>query len=117
MKIAVSAHGKGPGSSFSSRFARCKYFVIFDSQTERWVSLDNPAGNSSGGAGPRAVQFLADQQVEAVISGRYGPQAFQALQAAGIKPFTGREGTPQQLVERWKTGKLDQGTAAASGYH
>lgn len=117
MKIAVSAHEQEPKAAFSSRFARCAYFVVYDTGSEQWNVLDNSAGKARGGAGPRAVELLAAQGVSAVISGRYGPQAFQALQAAGIEPYTAGEGSPRQLIERWKEGKLEQGTAAKSGYH
>jgi len=114
MKVAISSHDGKLDSSFSSRFGRCDYFVFIDSESRDWESMRNPAADARGGAGPRVVQFLSEQGVNATITGRYGPNAFTALDAAGIQAFEADGGTPEQLIELFLAGELKQ-VHAASG--
>ena len=44
--------------------------------------------------------------VEGVITGHVGPKAFAALQAGGVKVYTGASGTVAEAVEQFKAGKL-----------
>lgn len=112
MKIAISSHDGKFVSPFSARFGRCEFFVFIDTETRAWESKANPAASARGGAGPQAVQFLSDNGVEATITGRYGPNAFTALEAAGIQAFEGDEGTPEELLDKFLAGQLKQVNAA-----
>lgn len=112
MKIAVSSPDGKIDSPFSPRFGRCDYFIIFDRETGNWEAVSNPAAAASGGAGATVVQFLYDYQVGATITGKYGPKAFRALQAAGIQGFEASSGTPQELYQQYLDGELKQVRAA-----
>jgi predicted Fe-Mo cluster-binding NifX family protein len=118
MKVAISSRNGKFNKPFSSRFGRCKYFVIIDSETRTWEGLSNPAAAAHGGAGAQVVQFLSDHGVQAVISGRFGPNAFSALQAAGINTYQAKNGTPEELLDQCLKGKLKLvDTGSGSGYH
>lgn len=106
MKVAISANSKDPGVEFSSRFGRCKYFLIADPDLEDWQEVENPAIDAQGGAGTQVVQFLSNQGVGAVVSGRYGPYAYDALQAAGMGAYLASSGSPQELLADFKAGRL-----------
>ncbi len=106
MKIAISSSTGNPDTEFSARFGRCAYFLIVDEGADNWDKISNPALNAQGGAGTQVVQHLADQGVEAVISGRYGPYAYDALAAAGINAYLANSGTPRQLVDQVQAGSL-----------
>jgi predicted Fe-Mo cluster-binding NifX family protein len=106
MKLAISSTDGKVNSVFSIRFARCEYFVFVDSETRQWQAVTNPALEARGGAGAQVVQFLADHGIDATISGRYGPTAFTALKAAGIKAYLADSGTPQELLEQFLAGQL-----------
>jgi predicted Fe-Mo cluster-binding NifX family protein len=108
MKIAISSRDGLYHKGFSDQFGRCNYFVIVDSETRSWDALPNPAASTRGGAGTQVVQFLADNGVEAIISGRFGPNAYFALGAAGIQAYTASSGTPEELVDKLIAGELDQ---------
>lgn len=112
MKVAISSHDGKLDARFSLRFGRCDYFVIIDSDTRDWEAKRNPVADAHGGAGPRVVQFLSEQGVDATITGRYGPNAFTALDAAGIQAFEADDGTPEQLIEKFLAGELKQVHAA-----
>jgi predicted Fe-Mo cluster-binding NifX family protein len=64
------------------------------------------------------VQFLSNHQVGATITGKYGPTAYKALKAAGIKGFEAAAGTPEELYQRYAAGKLKQvSLATGRGRH
>jgi predicted Fe-Mo cluster-binding NifX family protein len=114
MKIIISASSNKMDQPFSPRFGRADYFILIDSATREWEAFPNPAVNARGGAGPQAVQFIADKGAEVVISGRYGPSAFGALEAAGIQAFIGYQGTVSQVFEQHLAGELEN-TNTATG--
>ncbi|GAG76055.1 unnamed protein product [marine sediment metagenome] len=69
-----------------------------------------------GGVGIQSGQIMADKGVETVLTGSCGPNAFQTLQAAGIKVITGASGTVQEAIDKYKSGELkaiSQANAAA----
>jgi predicted Fe-Mo cluster-binding NifX family protein len=107
MKIAITAGEPGLETTLEPRFGRCDYFLIVDTESQKWESMQNPAAEAMGGAGPQAAQFLADQDVEAVISGEFGPNAYSALEAAGIRMFRAQiEGT-SALMKKFKADQLE----------
>ena len=123
MKLAITSGDGNPASPFSPRFGRCNYFLLVetgpaDGQDGEWAVRENPAADAHGGAGPQAVKFLADHQVDAVISGRFGPKAFRALKQAGITPYAVEMDTPENLLDRFQDGKFSPaGAASGPGFH
>jgi predicted Fe-Mo cluster-binding NifX family protein len=106
MKICVSSTGKDLNASVDQRFGRCQYFLIVDMETMNVKSISNESAMSSGGAGVQAAQIVTKEEVDVVITGNIGPNAFQILQATGIKVFTGAEGTIEDAIESYKKGAL-----------
>ncbi|MBP7210707.1 MAG: NifB/NifX family molybdenum-iron cluster-binding protein [Paludibacteraceae bacterium] len=72
MKIAISSEGNTLSSLIDSRFGRCDFFAIFDTETQDTIFFPNPAKESSEGAGPAAVQFIASKGVKKIVSGEFG---------------------------------------------
>ncbi|MFL7894182.1 MAG: NifB/NifX family molybdenum-iron cluster-binding protein [Anaerolineales bacterium] len=114
MKIIITASSDNMDQPFSPRFGRAEYFILIDSSTRAWEAFPNPAIHTRGGAGPQAVQFIADKGADVVISGRYGPSAFSALEAAGIQAFIAYQGTVDQVFEQHLAGELES-TNTATG--
>ena len=81
MKIIITASSDKIDQPFNPRFGRAEYFILMDSETREAEAFTNPAINAHGGAGPQAVQFIAAHKLDAVICGRFGPNAFSALEA------------------------------------
>lgn len=113
MKIAITAKSSDHHGTFESRFGRCAYFVFVDTETQDWHSEANPAGNARGGAGTQAAQFVANQDVDAVISGQFGPNAHTALKAAGIEMYQARGGSVSSVAEAFQSGELKRVTSSS----
>jgi len=117
MKICVSSTGKDLNAEVDQRFGRCQYFLIVDTETMNVKTISNESVMSSGGAGIQAAQIVTKEGVDSVITGNIGPNAFQILQAAGIKVFTGAEGTIKDAIESYKKGTLNETGSANVGSH
>jgi len=115
MKIAVTSEQPDLEGDIDSRFGRCPYFLIVDTDTLQFEAVENPSVSLGGGAGIQAAQFMAQKGVKAVITGNCGPNAFQALTAAGIEVASGVSGASiKQAIEDFKSGEFiaaDESTA------
>ena len=100
-KICVTSSGPTLESMVDPRFGRCAYFIIVDSETYAFEAVSNDAAMASGGAGVRAAQTVASLNVEAVLTGSVGPNAFPALQDAGIKILAGVSGDVKTAIENY----------------
>lgn len=108
MKIAISSSGDNLDSMLDPRFGRCQFFIFVDPESMEFESIPNESMNAMGGAGIQAAQNVANKQVEVVLTGNIGPNAFQTLSAAGVKVFTGLSGTIKSVVEKYKNGELKE---------
>ncbi|MBN2209422.1 MAG: NifB/NifX family molybdenum-iron cluster-binding protein [Candidatus Coatesbacteria bacterium] len=107
MIVAVSSEGKTLESKIDQRFARAPYFLFIDTETGELEAHDNAdTMNASHGAGPQAARLMADKGAEVLITGHCGPNAFRALNAAGVKIVTGASGTVAEVLEKFKSGEL-----------
>jgi predicted Fe-Mo cluster-binding NifX family protein len=115
VKLALSADGPGTDARFSERFGRCSWFVFLNSESGELEFCPNPATGSTSGAGAQASQFVAEQGADAVISGRFGPNAYQALHTAGIEMYISRDKSVKEVLDKFHAGLLQQQTGAPEG--
>ena len=107
MRIAVTSQGKELTSKVDPRFARAPYFLIFDTADESLEVVENSQNvNAAHGAGIQAAENVVSKNVEIVVAGNFGPKAFQALGAAGIKTAEWTEGTVSEAIELARNNKL-----------
>lgn len=114
MKIAFSCSGNDLDCSVDPRFGRAANFLIVDEDTLEYKVVSNAAISASGGAGIAAAQGILDEGVEVLITGNCGPNAFQVLNTAGVKIFTGQSGKIRDLVEDYKKGAFKDSIKAAT---
>jgi predicted Fe-Mo cluster-binding NifX family protein len=118
MKIIITASSPSLDADFDPRFGRGAYFLVIDTETMQWEAFPNPGVNASGGAGTQAAQFVAEKMAEAVISGDFGPNAYPALNAAGVTMFLNKNsGSIRAIVERFNAGELQQVSAPTASVH
>jgi predicted Fe-Mo cluster-binding NifX family protein len=72
MKIAITSTGNSPDSTLDSRFGRCSYFVIYDTETQATEYIPNLNKENIEGAGPASVQVIASKGAIKVVSGEFG---------------------------------------------
>ncbi len=107
-RVCVTSSGDTLESQIDPRFGRCAYFIIVDPETQQFQAIPNEAAMASGGAGIRAAQIVSEQDVEAVITGSVGPNAYPALQNAGITILTGASGSVKSAVDSYRAGALQE---------
>jgi predicted Fe-Mo cluster-binding NifX family protein len=117
MKLCVSATGNDLGATVDPRFGRCQFFIFIDSDTMTFEPVANPAFTAGGGAGILAAQLVVNKGAEVMLTGNVGPNAFQALQAAGMKVVTGVFGSIRDVVELFKRGDFHYTEAPTVGSH
>lgn len=117
MKIAISSTGQDLTSQIDPRFGRSPYFIFIDPETMQFEAIENPNVNAMGGAGIQTAQLIANKGIEVVLTGSCGPNAFQTLQAAGVKVIVGVVGTINEAIEKYKSGGLKPTTGPNVGSH
>ena len=106
MIICITSTGKNLEAPIDPRFGRCSFFLIVDSETLQFETIQNVAANAVGGAGIQATQIIAKKGVNLLLTRNVGPKAFQALSSAGIKIFTGESKTGTEFIEKFNNGEL-----------
>ena len=117
MKICVSASSGSLDAAVDSRFGRCPYFTIVDSETMEFNAISNDSTNAAHGAGIQAAQTVVNMGAKVIITGNIGPNAFNVLSAAGIKLVTGVSGSIREAVEKYKSGQLKETGNPTVGGH
>ena len=92
------------------RFGRADAFLVVDGETGEVVgTILNASVKAAHGAGTVASNMMKYAGVDAVISGRFGPKAFDALQALGIKTWIAPPGiTAGEALRMLKEGGLER---------
>jgi len=108
MRIAVASKGVEETSPVDPRFGRALCFLILDTSDESLVVVDNSQNiNAAQGAGIQAAENVTRENVDLVVAGNFGPKAFQALAAAGVKVALWADGTVTEALELARNDKLE----------
>ena len=109
MKIAVTAQGPELTSDVDTRFGRARWIVVVDTDTGESQARDNKVNLTlSQGAGIQTGQNVANLDVEAVVTGNVGPNAYKTLAAGKVRIFLVSGGTVEQAVAAFKQGQLEE---------
>ena len=119
MKIVMTTVTPDIESEVDPRFGRGAYLLLIDTATLDWQAYPNPGVTASGGAGIQVAQFITEHQAEAVVSGDFGPHAFEALNAASLPMYVfGNCRTVREAMAQFQAGQLQRiGTATRSDGH
>ncbi len=108
MKIAISVNDQNIDGNVADIFARCPYFVIAEIEDNKIVKTDllsNENIDQVSGAGISAAKLMAENNVEAVISGNVGPRALDVLKQFKIEAYTA-QGLIKDAIQSFLEGKL-----------
>jgi predicted Fe-Mo cluster-binding NifX family protein len=107
MKVAITADEGRKDSPVSQRFARCGYWCFADTETGEISCEENRFKNDMHGAGSEAGEFLTERGVQAVITGRVGPNARRVLDAANIATYAGGGRSVGDALKALREGSLE----------
>lgn len=107
MKLGISSTGNTMDSMVDPRFGRCSCFVVFDTDTKASTYVDNESRMASGGAGIAAAQEIVNQDVEVVLTGNVGPNAYNVLKNAEIKAYRCGNVAVEKAIQLFKESKLE----------
>ena len=109
MKIVVSAKGGTPESEVDPRFGRAACFLVFDTESGVWQTVDNASAISAAhGAGIQSAETVCRLGADVVISEHVGPKAFTVLSAGGVKIYRGDARTALEAVDGFRRGQLPE---------
>lgn len=101
MKIAITSNGERPEQPVETRFGRCNFFIIYDTEINNIISVANEAKDASSGAGVKAAQKLIDLEVDLLITGSVGPGALEILNEGDIKVTSWTLGSVGEAIEKF----------------
>lgn len=107
MRIAISALGTTLDAAVDDRFGRAAHLLLVDTSTMAVNTIDNTVNQQAlKGAGLGAAESVSQAGAEAVLTGHLGPNAFRALQAAGIPGYGVSNMSVQEAVDLFIGDKL-----------
>jgi len=99
MKGAVTSKGKTLDSPIDPRFGRAAYILIVDTETRDFEVIDNAENvNAFKGAGIQAASMISEKNVNALLTGFCGPNAFKILNTANIHVANDINGTISYFI-------------------
>lgn len=122
LKVAIASQGQGGlDDVVSPMFGRCPTFTIVDIENGEIKGVDavpNQAAHAMHGAGIAAVQTLANLGVNAILAGRFGPNASAVCNQSGIQMIPVQPGTKiRDAVQSFISGKLRTVSAPTAPMH
>lgn len=109
MKVAISATGDNLSSRVDRRFGRCPWFLFVDAESLRYEAVENENADAISGAGAACAQLVLEKEVDAVISGQVGPNAYEVLKQEGVDIFIApHDINIIEAIEKYKNNELKQ---------
>lgn len=118
MKIAISMKGTEKNNLMDMRFGRCDHFTIYNTEKDTIDIIDNKGKSSSGGAGIVAAQQLIDENVDVIITGNLGPNAFKIIEKSNIKVYKCDDISLsiESIIKKYKLHELTEIETAGPGH-
>ncbi|MDD2287592.1 MAG: NifB/NifX family molybdenum-iron cluster-binding protein [Bacteroidales bacterium] len=100
MKVAITSKGNTLDSVLDTRFGRCSYFAIYDTESKKLEFVENPNLNANEGAGPSSVKLIASYGVKKAVSGEFGFKIKSLMDDLSIQMIiVNEEKTINEIVE------------------
>ena len=101
MKIAITSTGTSLDDMVETRFGRCAYFLIIDTDNMEMEALPTPNRAINEEAGIKSAQLLINKNVSVLLTGNCGPNGSRTFRAAGIYVMTKVRGTIRQAMQNY----------------
>jgi predicted DNA-binding protein (UPF0251 family)/predicted Fe-Mo cluster-binding NifX family protein len=105
--IAITSTDGTLDGMVDERFGRSRKIILYNRENRSLETIDNTVSmNSPQGAGTQTARVVVETSAQAVISGHLGPNAFRALQAAGIDAYRASNMTVRDALTKLEEGDL-----------
>jgi len=103
---------EGLESRTDPQFACARAFIIVESKEKRIVTqFSNKAVAEPVSTGAGIADMIMKDEVDIVISGRYGPAGYDALESSGVEMWLAPEGTTvKNALDQFNAGTLSKAT-------
>jgi len=108
MKIAISSTGNDIESFIDRRFERCPYFIIINTETNKFESISNLGTVKRDGTSSTALDLVSGNGIEAVITGDMRQKAFKILSNANKKIITGVGGRISNVINELRINQIEK---------
>jgi len=109
MKVGISATGDSLNASVDRRFGRCPWFLFIDTESLEYEAVENKSADAASGAGTSCAQLVLEKEADAVISGQFGPNAYEVLKQGGVKIFIAHQNISiREAIDKYKNDELKQ---------
>jgi len=107
MKIAITSIDGTLQGKVDLRFGRAQKIILYDMETKKHTVVNNVQNlNAAQGAGIQTAQNVVSLGARAIISGHFGPKAFQAIQMAGLDVYSATNISVEEAIRQFEIGKL-----------
>ncbi|MGI6361558.1 MAG: NifB/NifX family molybdenum-iron cluster-binding protein [Bacillota bacterium] len=117
MKIAIPVEKNILESKVCETFGRAPYFLIYNSETKECTFIDNNAKASTGGAGVKAAQTIADNKVNVLLVPQCGKNACDILKSADVKIYKTTSDLAKDSIDDFLDGKSSLLDEIHGGFH
>jgi predicted DNA-binding protein (UPF0251 family)/predicted Fe-Mo cluster-binding NifX family protein len=105
--IAITSTDGTLDGMVDERFGRSRKIIVYDKETQSYVTIDNTTNmNLPQGAGIQTARSVVGTSAQTVISGHFGPNAFAALETAGITAYSASDMTVRDALTKLEEGSL-----------
>jgi len=94
-------------SKVNAHFGSAPYFLIYNTTSEGFEVINNSDSNHMHGM-CHPLKALDKSNIDAVVCGGMGARAVQKLNEDDIKAYRADGGTVEEIIERYKKGKLEE---------
>src|SRR4030042_275011 len=94
----------GLDSRPDERFARAPYFLIYDLETQKTISVErNPYLNQEHGVGIQVANHVIQNNCQIAVGSQFGPKAQSVLKTGGIRMLEAESGSIRDVLEKIRT--------------
>lgn len=106
MKILIASRGKNRLSEMPEKFGKAEYFVIFDTDTEKYTYIENKYKEASHGSGVNNVKEILSKGIDIIIVKKLGEKTSEILKFSKAEVYQGEGGYVFEEVEKYLNGNL-----------
>jgi len=106
--VAIASDSIGLEGMVFSRFSSSPYFILYDIDKSEMAVIENPYASQVRGMGILVAQMLIQKDIDAVIVGGIGPQAFDAFYLAKVKVYGPVIASVREVIMNYQSGELSE---------